>query len=129
MKRDRKTAIKLEHRNIIELSQMSQDTAIQLLQKYPVHKDLVNNEQDTKRLLSQLTYLPLAIVQAVAYINENVITLADYVLLLEGHNEEVIDLLSEEFEDDLEQIPDLLITNYAWIERPIYSILRAPVVI
>lgn len=108
---------------------MSQDTAIQLLQKYPVHKDLVNNEQDTKRLLSQLTYLPLAIVQAVAYINENVITLADYVLLLEGHNEEVIDLLSEEFEDDLEQIPDLLITNYAWIERPIYSILRAPVVI
>jgi hypothetical protein len=32
----------------------------------------------TESLLAQLTYLPLTIVQAAAYINENRITLADY---------------------------------------------------
>jgi hypothetical protein len=49
---------------------------------------------------AQLTYLPLAIVQAAAYINENRITLADDLSLLADQEEEVIDLLSEEFEDD-----------------------------
>jgi tetratricopeptide (TPR) repeat protein len=51
-------------------------------------------------LLSQLTYLPLAIVQAAAYINENKIAFADYLSLLAEQEEEVIDLLSEEFEDE-----------------------------
>ena len=51
-------------------------------------------------MLSQLTYLPLAIVQAAAYINENAISLADYLSLLDEQEEEVIDLLSEDFEDD-----------------------------
>jgi hypothetical protein len=46
------------------------------------------------------TYLPLAIVQAAAYINENVITIAKYLFLLKKQEEEVIDLLSEKFEDN-----------------------------
>ena len=49
---------------------------------------------------AQLTYLPLAIVQAAAYINENRITLADYLSLLADQDEEAIGLLREEFEDD-----------------------------
>jgi hypothetical protein len=52
------------------------------------------------QLLDQLTFLPLAIVQAAAYINENGITLSDYLSLLVEQEEDVIDLLSEEFEDD-----------------------------
>jgi tetratricopeptide (TPR) repeat protein len=51
-------------------------------------------------LLAQLTYLPLAIVQAAAYINENQIVLVDYLSLLAEQEEDVVDLLSEEFEDD-----------------------------
>jgi hypothetical protein len=50
--------------------------------------------------LTQLTYLPLVIVQAAAYINENGILLADYLSLFVDQEEEVLDLLSEEFEDD-----------------------------
>jgi hypothetical protein len=53
----------------------------------------------TSTLLIELTYLPLSIVQAAAYINENGITLTEYLLLLEEQEEEVIDLLSKEFQD------------------------------
>jgi hypothetical protein len=98
--RDRKTAIKLTHRNIIELPDMDEDVAIQLLQVCLVNPDLVNNRPDTTALLRELTYLPLAIVQAAAYINENRIEFVDYLSLLADSEVAVIDLLSEEFEDD-----------------------------
>ena len=96
--RDRNTAVKLAQQSIVDVSQMDEDIATQLLQKCVVNQDLA--DQDTKSLLIHLTYLPLAIVQAASYINENGISLVDYLLLLERQEEEVIDLLSEEFEDD-----------------------------
>ncbi|KAH6724975.1 P-loop containing nucleoside triphosphate hydrolase protein, partial [Leptodontidium sp. MPI-SDFR-AT-0119] len=98
--RDRKTAVKLAYQNVVEVPDMDENVAIQLLQKCLVNPDLVHNRPDTIALLKELTYLPLAIVQAVAYINENGITFADYLLLLADQEEEVINLLSEEFEDD-----------------------------
>jgi tetratricopeptide (TPR) repeat protein len=98
--RDRKTAVKLAHQNVVEVPEMDEDIATQLLQKSLVNPGLVNSGSDTKALLKELAYLPLAIVQAAAYISENGITLADYLLLLADQEEDVIDLLSEEFEDD-----------------------------
>ncbi len=98
--RDRKTAVKLAHRNVVEVPEMDEDVAIQLLQKCLVNSDLVDNRPDTTALLKDLTYLPLAIVQAAAYINENGIAFVDYLSLLADQEEDVIDLLSEKFEDD-----------------------------
>jgi hypothetical protein len=98
--RDRKTAVKLAHQNVVEVPKMNEEGAKELLQKYLVNLDLTKNQPDTESLLAQLTYLPLAIVQAAAYINENRITPADYLSLLADQEEKVINLLSEEFEDD-----------------------------
>jgi tetratricopeptide (TPR) repeat protein len=98
--RDRKTAVKLAHQNIVEVPEMDEVVATQLLQKCLVNPGLATSGSDTKDLLEELTYLPLAIIQAAAYINENGITFADYLLLLADQEEDVIDLLSEEFEDD-----------------------------
>ncbi|KIN03538.1 hypothetical protein OIDMADRAFT_177691 [Oidiodendron maius Zn] len=98
--RDRKTAVKLAHQNVVEVPEMDENIATQLLVKHLLNRNLVYNKQDTKALVVQLTYLPLAIVQAAAYINENGINLADYLSLLDDQEEEVIDLLSEGFEDD-----------------------------
>jgi putative hemolysin len=98
--RDRKTAIKLAHQNVVEVPEMNEDVAIQLLQKCLITPDLINNRPDTTALLKELTYLPLAIIQAAAYINENRIAFVDYLSLLADQEEAVIDLLSEEFEDD-----------------------------
>jgi hypothetical protein len=98
--RDRKTAVKLAQNKIVEVPKMGEDVAIQFLRKCLVNPDLVNNRLDTIALLEELTYLPLAIVQVVAYINENGIAFVDYLSLLADQEENVIDLLSEEFEDD-----------------------------
>ncbi|KAK6605164.1 hypothetical protein H4I96_05746 [Botrytis cinerea] len=88
--RDRKTAVKLAHQKYRRGTgdgRRRSDTAA---------PEMFN----TTALLKELTYLPLAIVQAAAYINENGIAFADYLSLLAEQEEDVIDLLSEEFEDD-----------------------------
>jgi tetratricopeptide (TPR) repeat protein len=98
--RDRKLAVKLAQQNVVEVPAMEEGAAAQLLGKCLVDPKLVDSQEDTSAMLLQLTYLPLAIVQAAAYINENGIAIADYLSLLAEQEEEVIDLLSEEFEDD-----------------------------
>ena len=65
MMRDRKTAVKLTHQNVMKVLEMNETVAAQLLQKCLVNQNLVNNQQDTSVLLAQLTYLLLVIVQAV----------------------------------------------------------------
>ncbi|KAI9740029.1 MAG: hypothetical protein M1818_004780 [Claussenomyces sp. TS43310] len=81
--RDRKTAVKFAHQDVVKVLEMNENVAMQLLQNCLMNRDLVNNEQDTKTLLVKLTFLPLAIFQAAAYINENSIVFADYLSLLE----------------------------------------------
>ncbi|CAP65380.1 uncharacterized protein PODANS_6_8860, partial [Podospora anserina S mat+] len=50
-------------------------------------------------LLKELTYLPLAITQAAAYINIKQVPLAEYVELLHGTQQDIIGLMSKEFRD------------------------------
>jgi tetratricopeptide (TPR) repeat protein len=97
--RDRKTAVKLAGQNIVEVPEMDEVGAMHLLQKSLVNP-VVQDDQDAKALVEELTRLPLAIVQAAAYINENSIPLTNYLSLLNDQEEEVIELLSSEFEDD-----------------------------
>jgi len=97
--RDKKIAVKLASPNIVEVPEMDEDGAVELLQKSLVKPDL-QDDQYAKALVRELTYLPLAIVQAAAYINENSMALIGYLSLLSKQEEDVIELLSEEFEDD-----------------------------
>ncbi|OCK74986.1 HET-domain-containing protein, partial [Lepidopterella palustris CBS 459.81] len=97
--RDKKTAVKLAGQNIVEVPDMDEDGAIHLLQKSLVNPVPLDS-QDAKALVEELTYLPLAIVQAAAYLNENSMELRDYLSLLNEQEGEVIKLLSSEFEDD-----------------------------
>ncbi|KAF2808823.1 FabD/lysophospholipase-like protein [Mytilinidion resinicola] len=99
--RDRKVAVELvAQQSIVEVPEMDEEMATQLLRKSLVNSNLLNNKQDTQALLIELTHLPLAIVQAAAYINKNGILLAAYLSLLKEQEKDVIELLSEEFEDD-----------------------------
>lgn len=97
--RDRKLADRLADRNIVDLQDVGEEGGTALLLNYLRDQTLLDNEQDAATLLQWLAYLPLAIVQASHYINENDITLGDYVLLLKEQEEDVVELLSEEFED------------------------------
>jgi hypothetical protein len=98
--RDRKTAVELASRDIVEMPEIDQDTARRMLQEYLVNPDLANEQKEADNLLKELTYLPLAIVQVAAYINTNNITLKEYLSLLAEQEEEIVDLLSEEFKDE-----------------------------
>lgn len=98
--RDRKAAVRLAHQNVIDVKEMGEAEASQVLRRYHVDPDLADNEDAVKELLEELTGLPLAIVQAAAYINENYIDLMEYLALLTEQEEDVIDLLSTDFEDE-----------------------------
>lgn len=85
--------------DVIELGEMSKKDAIAFLQKSLVNKDL-SQDSAIAELLTELEYLPLAIAQAVAFINMNRgTTITTYLRLLKNTDEDIISLMSREFRD------------------------------
>lgn len=95
--RTRKAAIKEAGANTIQLLEMKQKEARNVLEKSLLKKSLLEDDAIDK-FLEDLSYLPLAIVQAAAFINHNDISISKYTSLLQN-KDEVIELLSENFED------------------------------
>ncbi|KAE8369498.1 hypothetical protein BDV27DRAFT_152990 [Aspergillus caelatus] len=79
---------------------MDESIAIDLLDKCLFQRSLLQDRENAISLVDNLTFLPLVIVQAAAYINENDIDLNDYITLLKEQEPEVVELLGENFEDD-----------------------------
>ncbi|PIG85755.1 kinesin light chain 1 and [Aspergillus arachidicola] len=98
--RSRKVAVKLVSSHVITISEPDTETALEILQHSLVEKTLLNDHDTAITLLEQLAFLPLAITQAAAYINENSIGLSDYMILLQEQEPDVIELLSEDFGDE-----------------------------
>ncbi|KAJ4326683.1 hypothetical protein N0V84_002909 [Fusarium piperis] len=80
----------------IEVNKMDEDEAVQLLIRGLQGID--EDPKDLLRLSSRLEFLPLALVQASAFIQENTITVDKYLELLDGSEKGLVDLLSEDFE-------------------------------
>ncbi|RDW92542.1 hypothetical protein BP5796_01936 [Coleophoma crateriformis] len=98
--RSREAAVKLAGKNVVPIYEMNDAMAKDLLEKHLIDSDLLTDGKATKDVLQKLTYLPLAIVQAVAYININRITLLEYAKLLDDTEQNIVDILSTEFEDE-----------------------------
>ena len=64
-----------------------------------INKSLIGGKDVIAKLLDNLTHLPLAIKQAAAYMNKNTMSVFDYLGLYEANDEDLIHLLSAEFED------------------------------
>jgi tetratricopeptide (TPR) repeat protein len=87
--------------DVIELEQMSQPDAEDLLKKSLIRKTLVDASTVATELLHELVYLPLAIAQAAAYLNVNKdLSIADYLQQLRTTEQEMVTLMSREFHDD-----------------------------
>jgi hypothetical protein len=97
--RDRKVAVKLAQENLIEVREMDEAQAIQLLQKSLLRSSFTDRQNDMSTLLENLANLPLAISQASAFINETGCSISDYLELLRQQEDDIIDLLSKDFED------------------------------
>ena len=79
---------------------MDEKTASLLLSKSLIAQDLFSSHDDILELLEELAFLPLAIVQAAAYIFANGTTISDYLAPLKEQEQNVNDLLSDDFEDE-----------------------------
>ncbi|KAG7284212.1 hypothetical protein NEMBOFW57_010576 [Staphylotrichum longicolle] len=93
-------AVSVAGSDVVELHAMDPEEATAFLEKSLIQKDLLRDEAATGELLMQLTYLPLAITQAAAYINIKKIPLAEYARLLQGTQQGIISLMSKEFRDN-----------------------------
>jgi tetratricopeptide (TPR) repeat protein len=78
---------------------LSETEARQLLEKLLIDK-LPAEDGVVTELLEVLTYLPLAITQAAAYLNENKTLVVEYMRLLRNTERDMVELLEAEFEDD-----------------------------
>lgn len=86
--------------NEIRLQEMGNEEATNLLRTSLSRKDLLQDAQMTSTLLEELTYLPLAITQAAAYLNRNRhVSLQRYMELLHGTEQDITGLLTREFQD------------------------------
>ncbi|KAB8234347.1 purine and uridine phosphorylase [Aspergillus alliaceus] len=98
--RNRKLAVKLVSSYVISIPDQDQDTAMKILEKSLPENYFLGQNDAAAILLEHLAFLPLAITQAAAYINENTMQLKDYIDLLQEQEASVVELLSKEFEDE-----------------------------
>jgi hypothetical protein len=84
--------------SVLQLNNISKAKARQLLARRLTKQGLLNDKTANNELLEKLTYLPLAIVQAAAFINNNDISVSRYILLFR-HSGTETELFSERFED------------------------------
>lgn len=97
--RNHRLVIDLADSRVMKIPEYDVQTGIEYLRLSLLQKDLLSDPDIAILLLEKLVFLPLAITQAVAYINKNQISLSTYVGLLEKQESEIIEVLSEDFQD------------------------------
>ncbi|GES60074.1 putative kinesin light chain [Aspergillus terreus] len=98
--RNRQLAVKLAAFDTIPVRELDAKSCVEFMEKSLVQKSLLNDSRDVAALVEQLTFLPLAITQAAVYINKNGIAVSDYLLLLQEQEADVVELLSEDFDEN-----------------------------
>jgi hypothetical protein len=97
--RSNEVALEVSDEEPLELDEMKPPEALIFLGKSINSKLLLADHSVVSELLEELTYLPLAVAQAAAYLNRNKVTITRYLELLQGTEQEMTSLLSREFHD------------------------------
>ncbi|KAF9890136.1 hypothetical protein FE257_006297 [Aspergillus nanangensis] len=102
--RNRKIAVNFARKNVLDMPHDDAATALEILKGCLGSQDLDVDDDDERdvamELLERLTFLPLAIVQAATYMDKNDISVTEYMSLWDDTEATVIELLSENFDDD-----------------------------
>ncbi|KAH6996005.1 hypothetical protein BKA56DRAFT_144505 [Ilyonectria sp. MPI-CAGE-AT-0026] len=98
--RSRKLAVAVAGDDLVELSEITQEEGKSFLKKALFNKSLLDEEHAVIEFLDELTYLPLAITQAVAYLNETEITITEYLRLFRNTDQDLVELMNTEFLDN-----------------------------
>ncbi|EGU76072.1 hypothetical protein FOXB_13410 [Fusarium oxysporum f. sp. conglutinans Fo5176] len=86
--------------DVIYIEQMDQEEATNLFEKSLIQKNLLRDKAATGELLAYLTFLPLAITQAAAYLNRNRAPIRTYLDLLRNAENYDMRILEREFRDN-----------------------------
>ncbi|KAF2198804.1 purine and uridine phosphorylase [Delitschia confertaspora ATCC 74209] len=99
--RTREAAIKLAESNVILLGKLNDQEAKEMLSRRlsQEHQHQLEDGKTVYEFLNMLTFLALAIIQAVAFINTNGISLSEYIRIFRENEEYATDLLNKEFQD------------------------------
>ncbi|KAM0203118.1 hypothetical protein ACHAPI_001292, partial [Fusarium lateritium] len=97
--RSRRVAGEFAQYDVIDVEQMDKKEAMNLLRNSLVQKQLYHDEAVAIELLTYLTFLPLAITQAAAYLNQNRAPLRTYLSLLQNAENDTR-VLETEFRDN-----------------------------
>ncbi|ORY01060.1 hypothetical protein BCR34DRAFT_101413 [Clohesyomyces aquaticus] len=84
--------------NVVHVDKMSPDEAGDLLKRTMHEQYSESQAEDVPRLIEELSYLPLAITQAAAYMRKRMNTIAEYLEMYLESEEERVDLLEEAIE-------------------------------
>jgi tetratricopeptide (TPR) repeat protein len=99
--RTQAAATELAENNVIALSGLQRAEAVEMLNRRLLqqYRHQLRESSTVDKFLEMLHFHALAIVQAIAFINTNDVTLLDYIELYRNSEADAIDLLREEFED------------------------------
>ena len=98
--RFKEIGLSLAETDLIELQEMGPQEAEEFLEA-SLLQEVIRDEATTTELLIELSYLPLAIAQAAAYLNRNQSSsVRRYLELLRGTENDMVGLLSREFQDN-----------------------------
>jgi tetratricopeptide (TPR) repeat protein len=97
--RSRSIAAELVTSDFLHLQQMNTLDSRQLLKKSLKEQREMRQDQLVEDLLQRLTYLPLAIVQAAAFMNKNSTTISKYLGIMRDTDQGLIEALSKDFDD------------------------------
>jgi hypothetical protein len=93
-------AVHVASSDVVELAEMTPNEAHALLEKSLINKTQLDQADGVEELLRKLTYLPLTISQAAAYINVKKLPITAYLRLCNHTNEGMINLLSTYLRDE-----------------------------
>ncbi|KAI0203722.1 P-loop containing nucleoside triphosphate hydrolase protein [Astrocystis sublimbata] len=100
----REVAVAIAGKDLIYLDEMNTEEATELLRKTIFDKTQLQDDATVQELLEELTNLPLAITQAVAYINQTRLPLRKYLDLLQGTQENFVSTMNQGPKNALERM-------------------------
>ncbi|KLU92430.1 hypothetical protein MAPG_11376, partial [Magnaporthiopsis poae ATCC 64411] len=112
--RSRKVATSVAKNNIVDLSEMSRGEARKFLEKSLVETSLPSDDT-VDEFLQELAHLPLAITQAAAYMNENQVSITEYLGIFRNTDRDKIELLAAEFTDNTRYKETQSVVATTWI--------------
>jgi tetratricopeptide (TPR) repeat protein len=96
------TAQALAPQNVIALQDLTVDTALRMLQNHLMTPLLDTEQQEARNLLRDLSYLPLAVVQAAVCMNASSMTVQEYRAQMDKHKELALGYSSDASEDNVQ---------------------------